>query len=168
MLPAMLVSSSPVTRAFQREALTVLQARAGAHVHEGRPANPASDPARAVTAPARRRRCRCMTYAEVRPWARSIEHKVTNREMPPWHIDRSIGEYAIDPSLSDAEVATIAAWVDRGAPQGNVADAPPPVRFHASTEWTYGEPDLVVRMAKGFKIPASGPTSFPRSSWIPA
>ena len=58
-----------------------------------------------------------MTFAEVRPWARSIKTKVTNREMPPWHIDRSIGEYANDPSLSDQEVATIAAWVDGGAPR---------------------------------------------------
>ena len=55
------------------------------------------------------------------------------------------------------EVATIAAWVDRGAPQGNLADAPPAKVFPPSTEWTYGEPDLVVRMAKGFKIPASRP-----------
>ena len=42
-----------------------------------------------------------MSYAEVRPWARAIKTKVTSREMPPWHIDRSIGEYANDPSLSD-------------------------------------------------------------------
>ena len=42
-----------------------------------------------------------MTFAEVRPWARAIKTKVTTREMPPWHIDRSIGEYSNDPSLSD-------------------------------------------------------------------
>src|SRR5918993_293645 len=97
-----------------------------------------------------------MTFAEVRPWARSIKTKVTTREMPPWHIDRSIGEYANDPSLSDAEVALIAEWVDKGAPQGNVADAPPAKVFPANTEWTYGEPDLIVRMQKGFRIPATG------------
>ena len=34
--------------------------------------------------------------------------------MPPWHIDRSIGEYLADPSLSDREIATIASWVDAG------------------------------------------------------
>jgi hypothetical protein len=65
----------------------------------------------------------------VRPWARAIKTKVTSREMPPWHIDRSIGEYSNDPSLSDQEVATIAAWVDGGAPEGNRADAPPPRVF---------------------------------------
>ncbi len=33
--------------------------------------------------------------------------------------------------------------------------------FPSSTEWTYGEPDLIVRMEKGFKIPASGPDFIP-------
>ncbi|MBM3806643.1 MAG: cytochrome c [Acidimicrobiia bacterium] len=102
-----------------------------------------------------------LTYAEARPWARSIKTKVTNREMPPWHIDRSIGEYSNDPSLSDQEVATIAAWIDAGAPEGNRADAPAPRVFPPSTEWTYGEPDLIVRMEKGFRIPATGPDFIP-------
>jgi hypothetical protein len=101
------------------------------------------------------------TYAEARPWARTIKQKVTTRQMPPWHIDRSIGEYANDPSLSDKEVATIAAWVDAGAPEGRAADAPPPVVFPSTTEWTYGEPDLIVRMNKGFTIPAQGADFIP-------
>lgn len=102
-----------------------------------------------------------MTYTDVRPWARSIKTRVTAREMPPWHIDRTIGEYENDPSLSDAEIATIAKWVDAGAPEGNKADAPAAKVFPKSTEWTYGEPDLIVRMQKGFKIPAEGPDFIP-------
>ena len=101
------------------------------------------------------------TYAETRPWARTIKQKVTTRQMPPWHIDRSIGEYANDPSLSDKEVATIAAWVDAGAPEGRAADAPPPITFPSTSEWTFGEPDLIVRMKKGFTIPAQGPDFIP-------
>src|SRR3954462_1667113 len=58
-----------------------------------------------------------LTYQEARPWARSIKARVTSRQMPPWHIDRSIGEYADDPSLSDREIATIAAWIAGGATQ---------------------------------------------------
>src|SRR5687768_4407140 len=77
-----------------------------------------------------------MSFAEVRPWARAIKTKVVNREMPPWHIDRTIGEYSNDPSLSDAEVATIAKWVDSGAPEGRAGDAPPAKVFPPSTEWT--------------------------------
>src|SRR5262245_33769291 len=44
-----------------------------------------------------------LTYQEVRPWVRSIRARVTARQMPPWHIDRSIGEYLDDPSLTDQE-----------------------------------------------------------------
>ena len=54
-----------------------------------------------------------LTYQETRPWARSIKDRVVTRQMPPWHADRSIGEYTADPSLSQAEIATVAAWVDR-------------------------------------------------------
>src|SRR5262249_24349960 len=53
-----------------------------------------------------------LTYEEARPWARSINEKVVTRYIPPWHIDRTVDEYDPDPSLSDAEIATIAKWVD--------------------------------------------------------
>src|SRR5881396_135825 len=45
-----------------------------------------------------------LTYEDARPWARSIKDKVVSRYMPPWHLDRTIGEYSPDPSLNDAEV----------------------------------------------------------------
>src|SRR5919204_2563030 len=32
-----------------------------------------------------------ITYEDVRPWARSIKERVATRQMPPWHIDRSVG-----------------------------------------------------------------------------
>ena len=102
-----------------------------------------------------------LTYEEARPWARSIKDRVTQRQMPPWHLDRSIGTYKDDPSLSDAEIATIAAWVDGGATKGNPNDAPPPLELAAFDEWAWGEPDLIVSMKDGFTIPAEGPDMFP-------
>jgi hypothetical protein len=102
-----------------------------------------------------------LTYQDVRPWVRAIKTRVAARQMPPWHIDRSIGEYLDDPSLTDREIQTIVSWIDGGSPQGNPADAPPPLKFTAVDEWVFGEPDLVVRMEKGFKIPASGPDFTP-------
>jgi hypothetical protein len=102
-----------------------------------------------------------LSYQDVRPWVRAIKQRVSARQMPPWHIDRSIGEYLDDPSLSDKEIETIVSWIDGGAPQGNPADAPPPLKFTAVDEWVFGEPDLVVRMEKGFTIPASGPDFTP-------
>src|ERR1700682_2146296 len=32
-----------------------------------------------------------LTYQGVRPWARSIKARVTAREMPPWHLDKTVG-----------------------------------------------------------------------------
>src|SRR5207248_5627375 len=67
-----------------------------------------------------------LTYQEARPWARAIKERVARRLMPPWHIDRNIGitKFKDDPSLTDAEIATISNWVDQGALEGNPADMP--------------------------------------------
>lgn len=102
-----------------------------------------------------------LTYDQVRPWARAIKDRVARRQMPPWHVDRSIGEFEADPSLTDTEIAVIAAWADGGAPQGNPADAPPPIALDDLNEWTYGQPDLIVSMVEGFTIPAEGPDFYP-------
>src|SRR5215475_3805208 len=32
-----------------------------------------------------------ITFQDVLPWARSIKERVATRQMPPWHIDRSVG-----------------------------------------------------------------------------
>ena len=100
-----------------------------------------------------------LTYEDVRPWARSIKTKVTNREMPPWHIDRNIGitKFKNDPSLTDQEIATIATWVDAGAPRGNLADMPPPRKFEELDQWFIGKPDLVITSNKPYVLPAAGP-----------
>jgi hypothetical protein len=102
-----------------------------------------------------------LDYESARPWVRSIKEKVVSRYMPPWHLDRSIGEYDPDPSLSDAEVATIARWVDVGAPKGDPKDAPKPRTFAASDTWQFGEePDLIVT-SPGVTVPATGPDLYP-------
>jgi hypothetical protein len=48
-----------------------------------------------------------LTYEDVRPWARAIKNKVTQRLMPPWHIERNVGiqQFKDDPSLCDSEIA---------------------------------------------------------------
>src|SRR5256885_6681797 len=53
-----------------------------------------------------------LTYEDARPWARSIKAKVIARQMPPWFADPHVGSFANDPRLSDAQIATIAAWTD--------------------------------------------------------
>src|SRR5258707_13398070 len=75
-----------------------------------------------------------LTYEDARPWARSIKERVERRSMPPWHVDRTVGirRFKDDISLSDQEIATIASWIDGGAPRGNPADLPAPRQFDDS------------------------------------
>src|ERR1700677_1427662 len=82
-----------------------------------------------------------LTYKDARPWARSIKEKVVRREMPPWHIDRNVGvnKFKDDPSLTDAEIATISSWVDHGSPEENPADLPAPRQFSNFDKWHIGK-----------------------------
>ena len=103
-----------------------------------------------------------LTYQDVRPWARAIKQKVQAREMPPWYIDRHIGiqKFKDDPSLTDAEIATIAEWVDAGAPAGNPADMPKPRVFADIDKWHIGKPDMIVSLPKPYELRANGPDEF--------
>ena len=71
--------------------------------------------------------------------------------MPPWHIDRSVGvtHFKNDMSLTDEQVATIVAWVDSGAAEGNPADfkARPVAKdlYWQGERDGYGPPDLVIK-----------------------
>ena len=95
-----------------------------------------------------------VTYQEARPWARSIKDRVAARQMPPWHVDRTVGIQAFknDRSLTDAEIDTVVRWVDAGAPRGNPADAPAAVDWPDESKWYFAEqfdgpPDLIVESA---------------------
>ena len=101
-----------------------------------------------------------MTFQEARPWARSMRERVSSRQMPPWHIDKSVGvqQFKNDMSLSDEQIDTIVRWVDGGAPQGDPKDLPPAKPPVTSNEWQgvidgYGAPDLVVKSSE-YKMPA--------------
>ena len=91
-----------------------------------------------------------LTYEDARPWARAIKARTgrvgKSDVMPPWYIEKDIGiqQYKGDISLSEEEIARIAAWADSGAPRGNPADMPPPLTFADAALWEIGEPDLIV------------------------
>ena len=90
-------------------------------------------------------------YKDSRPWAKSIKQRVASRQMPPWHIDRSVGvqQFKNDMSLTDKQIETIVNWVDQGAPEGNPADfkaKPVATGLYWQAERDgYGPPDMVVR-----------------------
>src|SRR6266508_2458306 len=85
---------------------------------------------------------------------------MATRQMPPWHIDRSVGVQKLknDMSLSDDQMETIVRWVDQGAPQGDPKDLPPPKPLVTDNEWKavrdgFGPPDLVVKSSE-YTMPA--------------
>jgi mono/diheme cytochrome c family protein len=115
-----------------------------------------------------------ITYRDVRPWARAIRTNVSQRNMPPWFADPKFGKFHNERRLSDREIDTITAWVNRGAPEGNPADLPPAPRY--AEGWTI-KPDVVFEMSSEFSVPADGtvnykyfdvPTRFTEDKWVQA
>ena len=98
------------------------------------------------------------SYTDARPWARAIKEKVVNREMPPWHAGpESSLTFRNDRSLSQAQIDTIAAWADAGAPEGNAIDTPAVPEY--SDGWLIrglGDPDVVISMPFERQVPPAG------------
>lgn len=101
-----------------------------------------------------------VTYEESRPYARSIRQRVITRNMPPWHIDKTVGiqHFANDRSLTEKEIDTIVRWADAGAPQGDLKDMPKPKVWPDESIWNFAEqfggpPDLIVKTPR-YTVPA--------------
>lgn len=102
-----------------------------------------------------------VTYQDARPWARSIKNRVETRQMPPFHIDKSVGvtHFKNDMSLTDDQIATITAWVDGGAVEGDRKDLPAAKTLLGNNNYWqaevdgYGPPDLVVKSPE-YTMPA--------------
>src|ERR1700693_3921372 len=82
-----------------------------------------------------------VTYQETRPWAKAIKERVIQRQMPPWHIDKTVGvqRFKNDMSLTDEQIKTIARWVDSGAPLGDQKDMPPAIHWPGNNDWRGAE-----------------------------
>jgi hypothetical protein len=116
-----------------------------------------------------------LTYADARPWVRSIAMRVGNGSMPPWHADPSHGEFLNDRRLTPTEKQTILNWVSTGAPEGDKRDLPPAPQY--ADGWMIGQPDVVLSMQEDYPLPATGtvpyeyfevPTNFTEDQWIQA
>jgi hypothetical protein len=116
-----------------------------------------------------------LSYKDARPWARAIKQQVSLRHMPPWNADPQYGDFRNPRVLSEKQIATLVAWVDGGAREGNPADLPPVPQF--ADGWQIGTPDLIVTMPEPVKIQASGTIpyasypsnyTFEKDTWIQA
>jgi hypothetical protein len=123
-----------------------------------------------------------VTYEDARPWAKSIAARVKARQMPPWHIDKTVGiqHFKNDRSLSDGQIDTILQWVATGAPKGDPNEMPPPKVWGDESKWAfaskYGPPDLVIR-SPDYTMPAMAqdvwwrpivPTGLTEPRWVRA
>ncbi|HEV2491204.1 MAG TPA: hypothetical protein VGT03_15470 [Candidatus Acidoferrales bacterium] len=113
------------------------------------------------------------TYDETYRYAAAIQKKVRAREMPPWFADQRVGKFDDDPSLTPGQIATLVAWVEAGAPEGDPKEAPPPRSW--AVGWIIPAPDDIVTMPKAVMIPARGdveytyeivPTHFSEDRWV--
>ncbi|MSR48166.1 MAG: redoxin domain-containing protein [Planctomycetes bacterium] len=96
-----------------------------------------------------------LTYEDVRKRAKMIDRVVSEKLMPPWHPVEGHGEFADELALTPREIETIEKWVAADMPEGDRSKTPALPKFIDG--WQLGEPDLVVKMAKGYPVQAGGP-----------
>jgi len=99
-----------------------------------------------------------ITYEDVAARARLIAEVTASRYMPPWHAASGSSRFVGERHLTDEQIRTFADWASQDMPQGDPTKLPPLPQFRDG--WTLGEPDLVLEMATGFDLPASGPDVF--------
>jgi peroxiredoxin len=95
-----------------------------------------------------------LTYADAKKWAGEIKSFTQSRQMPPWKAEPGHGDFKDVRRLTDAELGTIVAWVDAGAPAGSPGDAPPAKKWPEG--WMLGKPDLVLTMPEEYEVAATG------------
>jgi hypothetical protein len=62
----------------------------------------------------------------------AIKQAILDNSMPPWQPDETYQTYAHERLLTQSEKDIIVAWVDQGAPQGTLANAPTPPSYSAA------------------------------------
>jgi tetratricopeptide (TPR) repeat protein/mono/diheme cytochrome c family protein len=98
------------------------------------------------------------SYADVEKQARQIASVTARRYMPPWLPQPGYGEFQDERRLTDVQIQLIADWVRAGAPEGPPQDSS--AAPATASNWQLGKPDLVLKAAHPFGLPAAGPDLF--------
>src|SRR5215472_5891928 len=96
-----------------------------------------------------------ISYDDVKKRGSLIASVTKARYMPPWHAEHGYGEFAGERRLTDQQIAAIGEWVKAGMPEGDRNKMPKMPEF--TDGWHLGKPDLILEMAAGYDVPASGP-----------
>jgi len=99
-----------------------------------------------------------LNYEDVRKHAAQIVAVTRSRYMPPWLPEPGYGDFAGVRRLTDAQVQLFADWVRDGCAEGDPTDLPPAPHYTAG--WQLGPPDLVVQIAKPYRLAAGGTDVF--------
>jgi cytochrome c551/c552 len=86
-----------------------------------------------------------LTYNDASTYAIDIATQVGNGVMPPWKPVAGYGSFRNSYALTDDERQTILDWVAAGAPEGDPANAPPPLPVN-DTPWQLGQPDIILNL----------------------
>lgn len=91
------------------------------------------------------------TYEDAVNWAPDIKRVVETNYMPPWKPVEGHGRFNGSFALTADERQQILDWTTRDTPRGDEADMPPaaPPR----SDWSLGDPDLVIKMKDSFSPP---------------
>jgi len=91
-----------------------------------------------------------VTYDQAKKYAPLIKYRTglfpKQGTMPPYYLERNVGiqQYSDDVRLTEDQIATLAAWADAGAPEGDAAKMPPRPDLSSDEGWTI-HPDIIVK-----------------------
>ncbi|MDX1968275.1 MAG: redoxin [Planctomycetaceae bacterium] len=109
------------------------------------------------------------TYDDLVAHAGMVKQVVERGIMPPWFAAESKADaqtkpsaesnavhtpWANDRSLAQAEKTDLLAWIAGGKPEGDLGEAPQPLKFDEG--WLIGKPDAIFQFAKPVPIKATG------------
>jgi Flp pilus assembly protein TadD/mono/diheme cytochrome c family protein len=99
-----------------------------------------------------------LTYADARRWGPQVLAVTQSRFMPPWLPEPGYGDFADVRRLSDGDRELIKRWMSAGMAEGDPKAAPAPPHYDAT--WLLGKPDLILKVARSFTVPAGGTDVF--------
>lgn len=94
-------------------------------------------------------------YDQTAKRAKQIVRVTQDRIMPPWIPSPGHDKFVGERWLTDRELELVKTWAETGRAKGDDADLPPAPKF--AEGWRLGQPDLIVKMAEPFTVPADGP-----------
>ena len=94
-------------------------------------------------------------YDQTAKRAKQIVSVTQDRIMPPWIPSPGHEKFVAERWLTDRELELFKTWTETGRAKGDDADLPPAPKF--AQGWQLGQPDLIVKMAEPFTVPADGP-----------